>query len=365
MSVRLRIFSNYLMSILLFCAVAISGGFLLFWFAASPYVGERLIDNSRYIAARYFSLGGVFVLILTGLAALWIVSVTVRHVTGPLKRLTQAASEIRDGNLSYELAVSGRDEFSELAACFEQMRIRLKDTMRMQEKSEAERRAMMASVTHDLMTPITSILGYSEGILDGVANTPEKTREYAAIIHKKALSLQLLSEDLSLLSRLEGAQLTLNRQEEDLSELVMDMLRDFKIDEPEAVITTDIVPAIHVMIDKDKLARVLSNIFQNSAKYKRPEQAGPELSVTLSVHGEAAVLTVSDRGIGVTQDDLPYLFDRFYRADASRGQQSGSGLGLTIARQLVNLHDGKIWILSNPQGGITVNISLPVGGMDF
>jgi len=219
---------------------------------------------------------------------------------------------------------------------------------------------MMASVTHDLKTPITSIIGYSEGILDKVADTPEKISEYATVICKKARSLQSLSEDLSLLSRLENAQLPLYKQEEDLGALVCELAKEFCHNEPDLQLTMDLAPSIKVMIDKEKIARILLNIFQNSVKYKKPDQAGPQVSLTLVRQGDSALLTLSDNGMGVAPSDLPHLFEQFYRADSSRGRQSGSGLGLSIARQLVHLHNGKIWILNNPGGGISVNITFPI-----
>jgi signal transduction histidine kinase len=113
-----------------------------------------------------------------------------------------------------------------------------------------------------------------------------------------------------------------------------------------------------VSIDKEKISRVLINLFQNSVKYKKPDQVSAEVSLTLIRQENAALLTVSDKGMGVTPGDLPHLFEQFYRADSSRGRQSGSGLGLTIARQLVHLHNGKIWIINDPDGGLSVNIAL-------
>ena len=362
MSVRLRIFTSNLTALLVSNALSVAAGFLLFFLAANPYIGEHLGENAGHIAARYFPMGGIVVLILTGIGSFWVISVTVRYVTGPLQRLKRAAMEIRDGNLDHELGVSGHDEFTELATGFEKMRIRLKDSMRAKEKAETEQRAMMASVTHDLKTPITSIIGYAEGILDGVADTPEKTKEYAAVIHKKAQSLQSLAEDLSLLSRLENTQLLLDKREEDMGKLVAELVSEFSHAEQDVQIQTKLVSDLRVLIDREKISRVLINIFQNSVKYKKPDQP-LEVSVTLVNHNEAALLSVSDNGMGVTQGDLPHLFDQFYRADASRGKQSGSGLGLSIARQLVHLHGGKIWIINNPCGGISVNISLPtIGG---
>ena len=359
MSIRLRIIVNNLTAILVLTALSITVGFLLFWFVAGPFIGDRLGENIGHIAAAYFPVGGIATLVITGIGALWIISVTARHVTSPLLRLNRAAIEIRDGNLGYELPVSGHDEFTELASGFEQMRVRLRDSTRLQEKSETERRAMMASITHDLKTPITSIMGYAEGILDGVADTPEKIREYASVICKKTRSLQLLADDLSLLSRLENAQLLLDKQDEDIGDFISEVASEFAHNEPGLHLESQLVSGLHVLIDREKMARVLVNLLQNSVKYKKPEQTRPEVSLTLVRQNGDALLTLSDNGAGIAQSDLPYIFDQFYRADTSRGKQSGSGLGLSIARQLVALHGGKIWIISNPGGGISVDITLP------
>jgi len=360
MSIRLRVLVNNLTAILVLNALSISVGFLLFWLVANPYLGERLGQNAGHIAARYFPLAGIAILVISGIGALWVISVTTRRVTNPLRRLKRAVIEIRDGNLGYELPVSGNDEFSGLAAGFEQMRVRLKDSMRLKEKAEMELRAMMASITHDLKTPITSIIGYAEGILDGVADTPEKTCEYVNVIRKKARSLELLADDLSLLSRLENAQLPLDKQEEDFGALVSEVASEFSHSEPGMSIESRLAPNLHMRIDREKMARVLANLFQNSIKYKKPEQSGPQISLVLIKQGGEALLTMSDNGIGISQSDLPHVFDHFYRADTSRGKQSGSGLGLAIARQLVVLHGGKIWIMNNQCGGVSVNIALPL-----
>jgi len=361
MSVRLRIITTGITAILVFNTLSIAAGFILFWFTAGPYIGERVGENMAVIAAWYFIIGGVVVLALTGVGALWLIGVTVRHVSGPLQRLKHAAVQIRDGNLGYELAVTGHDEFAELSACFEQMRIRLRDSMRQKEKSETDRRAMMASVAHDLKTPITAIAGYSEGILDGVADTPEKIREYAAVINKKAKSLQSLADDLSLLSRLENAQLPLDRQKEDIGAFVSEIASEFSRD-TELQLKQSLEPGLIALIDREKMARVLINLFQNSVKYKKPDQT-IELSLNLTRQNGEVLLSVADNGTGIEKSDLPYVFDQFYRADISRGRQGGSGLGLAIARQIVHLHEGKIWIIGNNDGGITVNITLPVSGV--
>jgi signal transduction histidine kinase len=337
-----------------------AAGYALFWLVAGSFIEGRLNQYAGYIAAWYFIFGSIVVLGISGVGALWVTGIVIRHIARPLQRLKHAVAAVRDGDLGYDLPISGSDEFTELAAGFEQMRIRLKDSMQTREKSERDRRMMMASVTHDMKTPITSILGYAEGILDGVADTPEKVREYALIIEKKARSLQNLADDLSLLSRLENAKLPLDKKEEDLGELVSCVTAEFAHSEPGLSLRINISPGLIVCIDREKITRVLVNLFQNSVKYRNPDTAGPALSVILKRHSENAVLTVSDNGNGIAQADLLRVFDPFYRADASRGRQPGSGLGLSIARQLIELHGGKIWIVSNPDSGITVNITLPI-----
>ncbi|MCL2366333.1 MAG: HAMP domain-containing histidine kinase [Oscillospiraceae bacterium] len=362
MSIRLRIIVSSVTTILVLNAVGIITSFLLFWIVANPLIGARLNDNLGHIAARFFPLGGIVVLVLTAVGTLLIVGLTAKRVTGPMARLKRAVSEIRDGNLGHELVISGDDEFTELATGFEQMRVRLKDSTKIKEKTEYERRAMMASITHDLKTPITSILGYAEGILDGVAETPEKVHEYAAVICKKARSLQMLSDDLSLLSRLENAQLPLDKTEEDLGMLTAEVAGEFRHSEQEMSLEMDIEAGIRVFVDREKIARVILNLLQNSVKYKKPEQLGAKVSMKLVQQDDEALLTVSDQGLGISRSDLPHVFDQFYRADASRGVQSGSGLGLAIAQQLITLHGGKIWMMNNPDAGISVNIMLPLVG---
>jgi len=232
--------------------------------------------------------------------------------------------------------------------------------MRRSEKADMERRAMIASVTHDLKTPITSIMGYADGILDGVADTPEKTREYATVIRKKAKSLQILSEDLSLLSRLENTQLPLDKHKEDWGELITEVATEFLHNEPDMRLDMDIATDIYAQIDREKMARVIANLFQNSIKYKKSGRSVLKVSLSLVRQDGEALFSMSDNGMGITQSEIGYVFDQFYRADASRGQQSGSGLGLAIARHIVHLHGGKIWIVNNADEGISVNISLPV-----
>ena len=358
MSVRLRLIASSLSALLLLLTLGAALSFVLFYFVANPFLAERLHENLGMIAARYFPAAGFLVLILAGAGALWMLGVSAKHVVRPLQRLKRAAVEIRDGNLSHELAVSGQDEFAELSACFEQMRIRLKDSTRAARVAEADRNAMMASICHDLKTPITSIMGYAEGILDGVADSPEKLFQYATVIRKKAAALQNLADDLSLLSRLEDAQLPMDMVPADFGAFVRELASDFAAETPGMELSVHISTEFTVRFDRDKMARVLHNLLQNSVKYKKPDQA-LTLRLSLAALDGNALLTVADNGMGITPADMPHVFERFYRADASRGQKPGSGLGLSITRQIVQLHGGSIWMAPGKDGGVTASISLP------
>ena len=359
MSVRLRLITSSLSAWLTLLTVGFLLSFALFCVVAEPFLGERLRENLGPVAARYFPAAGILALILAGFGTLWMQGVSARHVVQPLKRLKRAAVEIRDGNLGYELMVSGRDEFTELSSCFEQMRIRLRDSTFAGQQAEAERNAMMAGICHDLKTPITSILGYAEGILDGVADTPEKLRDYASVIRKKAIALQKLADDLALLSKLENAQLPLDTTEADWGIFVKELAAEFAEENPELTLTGAANEGLLVRIDREKMARVLFNLMQNSVKYQKPD-VPPVLALAFSRLGENALLTLTDNGMGVSPEDMPHVFDRFYRADASRGKQPGSGLGLSIAQQIVQLHGGKIWMAAGGGGGTTVSVTLPL-----
>lgn len=364
MSARLKLLGNNTMVVIVLLAFCAGGSFLIFWLSAAPYAGERITENTGAILARFFSVAGVLVLCLTGIGSVWMGWAAIRGFIRPLQRLKLAAAEIRDGNLDYELIVTGSDEFSEVGRSFEEMRLRLKDSNRQKSIAEEERGAMMASICHDLKTPITSIMGYAEGILDGVADTPEKVREYALVISRKAYSLQKLTDDLSLLSRLENTQLPLELKALDIGRLAGDIAREFAEETPGMELRLDVEEGLICDIDREKFGRVLGNLLQNSVKYKKPEHTAPSVTLRVARAGNDALLTLTDNGRGIPQEDMARVYNRFYRADASRSVVTGSGLGLSIARQIITLHGGKTWMRSAEGGGATACVLLPLSAPD-
>lgn len=362
MRIRNRLLTRQIAVLLITEALCFGTAFLAFFLTASPLVGERrLAQNLGQIAARYFPAAGVMLLVFGACGVAVLAVASLRRVYAPLGRLKQAALRIRDGNLNYELPAAGQGDFAELSAAFEEMRIHLKNSTQAAERAERERRAMMANITHDLRTPITSILGYSEGILDGVADSTEQVLRYAGIIRDKAQNLRRLSEDLALLGLLEeGPPMALERLDaaawlrERAEEAALELDMEVECDISEE--------SLWCAADRDKLARVIGNLVANAVKYGRRDGIPPVLRFEARRDEKDALLTVSDNGPGLPSGETRRAFERFYRADLSRGVVTGSGLGLSIARQIVELHKGKIWLANHPgeECGLSANVALPL-----
>ena len=373
MRIRNRLLTRQIAVLLICQALCFCAAFLTFFVIAAPLVGEgRLTQNLGLIAARYFWVAVILVLVLGAVSAVILAVASLRRVYAPLGRLKQAALRIRDGNLDYELPAVGQGDFSELSTAFEEMRVHLKNSTQAAERAERERRAMAANITHDLRTPVTSILGYSEGILDGVAQSPEQVLRYTGIIRDKAQGLRKLVDDLALLSLLEDAppleleRLELGawmrrRAEETALELASPEPASPEPESEDVTVECEIEDTeLWCAADRDKLTRVAGNLIGNALKYGRREGASLVLRFEARRNGDEALLTVADNGPGLTREETRRVFERFYRADPSRGVVSGTGLGLSIAHQIIVLHKGKIWVSSRPEGGLAVHISLPL-----
>jgi len=353
MAVRNRNWGLQLAVLLLFMALALCFAFLIFWNQAAPYCGERLSYNITEIAARYFPAAGIFLLIFSVLGVLWISHSEKKRLYEPLNRLVYAAQQIRDGKLDYELILSGLGEFSELGYAIEEMRIRLLDSINQSQTAEAERTNIMNSICHDLKTPVTSILGYAEGVLDGVADTPEKIMDYAWIIAKKARRMSDLVDGLNYLTVLENEP-PLAFEPVDVGEWLETFVNEVS---DEVCIESDIDKGLICAVDTQKLSRVFYNLVENSLKYTEAE---PFLRFTVKKNDDTALMTMLDNGPGLPPQETRKVFERFYRVDSFRGSKGGSGLGLSIARQIIFLHKGKIWLQNYKSGGLMASISLPL-----
>lgn len=275
-----------------------------------------------------------------------------------LKKLIRAANNIKEGNLDYSVASTGTDEMSELCNSFEDMRVRLKNNAKDRLEDEAEQRALISNIAHDLKTPITAIKGYSEGMLDGVADTPEKQEKYIRTIYNKANEMNTLINELTLYSNIDTNKIPYNFQKLNVHTYFQDCIEELGMDLENQHIRLDysnfVDPDVQIIADPEQLGRIIHNIVSNSVKYMRADVSS-RIGIMIKDVGDFVQIEIADNGKGIATHDLPYVFDRFYRADTSRNSAAGgSGIGLSIVKKIVEDHGGKIWVTSKENEGTTM-----------
>lgn len=296
-----------------------------------------------------------------GAAALILGGVLAGALTRPLRELTTAARAIARGQLEQKVRVRSRDELGELAGAFNQMSADLTHARDL-------RRQMTADIAHDLRTPLSVILGHAEALRDGVLPPNPDT---FSLIHDEAQHLNRLVEDLRTLSLAEAGELKLVRRPTSPGALVEHAVASQtpRAQQQTVELRTEIEPGLpEVDVDPDRMAQVLNNLLDNALRHT-PMGGSVVCRVTRDARGRTSPVTfsISDSGPGIAPEDLPRLFDRFYRADKSRvrdrslpsAQEGGSGLGLAIAKSIVEGHGGRIWADSQPGAGAQFFIELP------
>ena len=293
----------------------------------------------------------ILILALTaGALIIWI----YRGVAIPLGRMKIATQNIKDGNLDFELEVETEDEIGQLCRDFEEMRKRLKEST--SEKVEYDKRSkeLISNISHDLKTPITAIKGYVEGIMDGVADTPEKMERYIKTIYNKANEMDLLINELTLYSKIDSNRIPYDFNTISVNDYFDDCAMDLKIDLEARGIQFDYLnyvdAGVKIIADAEQLKRVINNIVSNSAKYMDKKLKSIHLRV--KDVGDFVQVEIEDNGKGIGAKELPYIFERFYRTDASRNSSTGgSGIGLSIVKKIIEEHGGKIWATSKEGTG--------------
>lgn len=294
--------------------------------------------------------------LLVGSLALLLASVIAlalaRSITRPLEAMTRASERMADGDYSARVAPEGADEIHRLASAFNVMA---------QEVGEAHRRQreFVANVGHDLRTPLTTIRGFAEALVDGTARTPAERQHAAAAIEGSAERMERLVGTLIDLARLDSQQAGLELTSISVAELLADVVLD---DQHVATLqgvhlAVDAPPGLSVQADPLWLARALGNLVDNAVRHSRQ---GGEVRLTGRSIGSEVELQVADAGEGIAPADLPHVFERFYRGDPAR-TSGGSGLGLSIAREIVEAHGGRIAIDSTVGVGTRVTVRLPAG----
>ena len=302
----------------------------------------RYLTNTN-LGLLYAALGASVVALILGI-------VLARALTRPIRALTAAIHGMARGEFKQSVAVSSKDELGELAAAFNQMSADLDRLLK-------ARRQMTADIAHDLRNPLTVIGGYIESMRDGVLKpTPERLDA----IQSEVEHLQRLVEDLRTLSQADAGEMVLNREPVSVRGLLERAAQSYRpLAEKNGIqISIDAAADLpEVGADPDRLARVLGNLISNSLRYT---PAGGEIRLSAQAQdGNAVKIAVADNGKGIAPESLPYVFDRMYRADSSRSRSEESGLGLAIARSIVDAHGGSISAESTPGAGTTMTIVLP------
>lgn len=319
-------------------------------FEQTQTVGQILMNNYSLILTVLGIIAFILILI-TGYHFL-------RSIMEPLKSLRIASWEISQGNLDVSISPQSQDEFKPVFEQFEEMRYRLKDLLWQQVESEKTRTDMVANIAHDLKTPITSISGYAQGLLDGVASDEQKREKYLHTILNKAAELNSMAETLYAFSRLDLKLMNFDCELIPAKEYIESVIRDIKLSRSKIEFESkvDLNPDSMILIDLVQCQRVINNIVDNSVKYANND--GVKLTVSAYENEESAIFCFCDNGRGVSKDELDKLFERFYRSDTAR-QNSGSGLGLSIAKQIISGQEGAIWARPSPGHGLSILFSFP------
>ncbi|GIO13790.1 two-component sensor histidine kinase [Cohnella xylanilytica] len=300
------------------------------------------------------------ILVLTHSLLTYFVS---RSIIRPLKSLRLAAGRIKNGDLDFRVGVEGKNEIGQLGLAFEEMRVQLRHSIEVQLQYEENRKELVSNISHDLKTPITTIKGYVDGVLDGIADSPEKAMRYMKIISAKADEMDRLIDELFLYSKLDLNKLPFDFERVGMRDFLMDWSEEmkFELEKRNVDWSSDIRlgDSVAVLMDRDKFKRVLGNVIGNAVKYMDKEERRIRLGA-FEENGRV-VLEIEDNGRGIEADALAHIFERFYRAEPSRNSGTGgSGLGLAIAKQIAEGHNGKIEADSEPGIGTTIRLRLPI-----
>jgi signal transduction histidine kinase len=316
---------------------------------------DMLVDPFTSQSAFVQLVNQAFVVALGGalLVAVGLSWVTARYILRPVELLTTATRQMGQGDLSVRVAVQGKDELAALGNSFNQMAADLA-------RQEELRRHLAADVAHELLTPLTAVRGHLEAVQDGLL---QPTPEVINSLHEEVMLLDKLIADLQELSLAEAGQLRLDKQMVSLVELVTGAVTAIapQLVAAELTLTTHLPDNLPLIaLDARRMGQVLRNLLGNAIKYSHQ---GGQLTVSVWQAGAELLVSVRDTGAGIAPEHLPFVFDRFYRADPSRARHTGgSGLGLAIVKGVVEAHHGRVWAESELGVGSVFTLSLPIAG---
>ncbi len=356
-----------------------------FGYNTSVYLNEQgklLVDNIKYTSADG-SQGNAFVvmkivdilpqvrnLLIDGMISMIIILVftsglfvywTYRTMVNPINKLKLATYNIKNGNLDFDMNVTGLDEISELCRDFDDMRERLKENAEEKVKTDARSKELISNISHDLKTPITAIKGYVEGIMDGVADDKEKMDRYIRTIYNKACEMDTLIDELTFYSKVDSDKVVYNFSKVNVQDYFYSYAEELSLELSaegiELLYENNMANNVETVLDAEQFRRALSNIIGNSVKYMNHD--GGVIRIIIKDLDKQLGIDICDNGPGIDEKDIQYVFDRFYRADSSRNSaKGGSGIGLSIVKKIISDHNGTIEVRSVTGEGTTMHIVL-------
>ncbi|MFG6370031.1 MAG: HAMP domain-containing histidine kinase [Lachnospiraceae bacterium] len=307
---------------------------------------------------KYLVVAMVIILIITSaIITAWL----NRDIYRPLKELSVAMQHISEGDFDYHMNDGREDEIGILYDNYEQMRLQLKESEEEKEQNEKKSKELVSNISHDLKTPITSIKGYVEGIMDGVADTPEKMDKYIKTIYNKANDMDRLINELTTYSGIDSNKIPYHFHILNVSDYFSDCVEEVGLDLESKNIhlnfTNLVSPDTCVVADPEQLKKVINNIISNSVKYMGHDNG--VIDIRILDESESVKIEIEDDGKGIASKDIGNIFERFYRTDASRNSlQGGSGIGLSIVKKIIEDHGGYVWATSKEGEGTCMHFVL-------
>jgi len=332
-------------------------GKLTYYFLVKMKSTQKAVNHYYYILI----IGLILLTTIIIGPLLWI---TTKDIVNPLKKLENCAKQISSGNLDFHLQSRSNNEIGRVMHSYEKMRYELKKSIDNQLEMEENRKQLLSNITHDLKTPITSIKGYVQGIRDGVANDPKKLSKYLDVIYTKSSDMDAMIDDLFFFSKLDLRKETFNMDYVDIEHFYLSFMEELhlELDNKGVELVSECLTAkgLKVFMDSQKIKRVMLNIVSNSLKFM--DKQHKLFNIVFAEQNEYLTVKIKDNGIGIEQNDLEKIFDRFFRTDPSRDKNTGgSGLGLSIARQIIEQHNGTIQANSKKEEWTEISFNIPLG----
>lgn len=323
----------------------------------TPVTGINDFMDSIYI---YVGLTGVVAILL----ALLVVSRLTREIVRPLKAMQETAEAMAKGDYTNQVKVGSNDEVGKLGLALNSLAHELAQNIAELERMEKLRRDFVANVSHELRTPLTIIRAYNEALMDGTIGDPEKVKEYQRSMQEETVRLERLIKDLLDLSRLQSQEIDPDEERIPLATIadsVVTMMKQTADPKHITIYWNSQAAAPFIMGNGDRITQLLVILLDNAIKYT---PAGGAVTVGINVENEQAVLTVTDTGVGMAPEELPYIWERFYKVNKSHSRDdNGTGLGLAIAKHIIELHHAKAEVRSCPGQGTTFTITFPLMGL--